>query len=388
MSYLLSANGTALAGGVTIHHVSSRRDRDAFVRVPWTIYADDPLWAPPLVVERKEFINPRKHPFYLHGAATQLLAIRDGQCVGRVLVSDDPHYNETHATNTGCFGMFESSPEPAVAHALLDAAADWLRLRGRTHIMGPIDYSTNYNCGLLVDGFDTPPRVMMNHNPPYYVGLLESWGLLKAKDLFAWWVSVGPELLARWSKFADRLRRRGGVTIRPFRLEELKTDILRCRDVYNESWERNWGFVRMTDAEFFFLARDLRNWVPPDFVQIAEVDGQLAGMSMLLPDFNEAMRPLNGRVFRWGMPLGLLQFRRNIRKLTTCRLAALGVLSQFRCRGLVELMIFNAVEVALRYGIVGAECGWTLEDNDTINHFIRECGGKRYKTYRIYERAI
>ncbi len=388
MSYLLAGNAPAAAGGVTVHEVRTRRDRNAFVRVPWQIYADDPMWVPPLLIERKAFINPQKHPFYLHGAATQFLASQDGKWVGRILVSDDPLYNQTHDSNVGCFGMFESTSDPAVAHALLDAASNWLRQRGRTHIMGPIDYSTNYDCGLLIDGFDTPPRVLMNHNPPFYAGLLESWGLMKAKDLFAWWVVVNPELVAQWGARVERIRKRGSVMVRAFRLDDSKAEVMRCKDLYNAAWEKNWGFVRMTDAEFLFMAKDLVEWVPPDLLQIAEIDGRPVGMSMLMPDFNEAMRPLDGRVFRWGIPIGLLQFRRNIRRVRHCRLMALGVLPPYRRRGVVELLVDGVMNTMLRHGLVAGECGWTLEDNESINHAIRATGGTRYKTYRVYERTL
>jgi GNAT superfamily N-acetyltransferase len=388
VSYLLAASDTNATSNITIHEVRSRRDRNAFVHMPWPIYAGDPLWVPPLLMERKEFINPNKHPFYLHGSATQFLARQNGRWVGRVLVSDDPLYNQTHGSNVGCFGMFESLPESAVTHALLDAAADWLRARGRTQIMGPIDYSTNYGCGLLVDGFDTPPRVMMNHNPPYYADLLESWGMAKTKDLFAWWVPLDLEKVARWTKLGNRIRARRQLTIRPFRLDDAKAEIDRCKELYNEAWEKNWGFVRMTDAEFHYFAKDLLDWVPPDMMQIAEVDGKAVGMSLSLPDFNEALRPLNGRVFQWGMPLGLLKFRRNCKKIKASRLIAMGVLEPYRRRGIIELLVLGAFQSAVTHGHNGSECGWTLEDNEAINHAIRDAGGMPYKTYRIYDKTI
>ncbi|HEV3004927.1 MAG TPA: N-acetyltransferase, partial [Pirellulales bacterium] len=161
---------------VEVHEVRGRRSRDAFLRFPWRIYAHDPQWVPPLLIERKEFIDARKHPFLRHGATAQFLAIRRGEPVGRILVSDDPNYNAEHSSNVGCFGMFETVDDERISSALLDAAAGWLRARGRTELIGPIDYSTNYACGLLIDGFGTPPRVMMNHNPPYYSRLIEAWG--------------------------------------------------------------------------------------------------------------------------------------------------------------------------------------------------------------------
>ncbi|MBL8829309.1 MAG: hypothetical protein JNM18_20160 [Planctomycetaceae bacterium] len=372
-----------------IVEVASRRDREDFLWFPWQIYQSDPVWVPPLIAERRDFINPRKHPFYRHGAATTFLARRDGKPVGRILVSDDPNYNREQGANAGCFGMFESIDDPAVAHALLDAASEWLRTRGRTQILGPIDYSTNYTCGLLIDGFDTPPRVLMNHNPPWYLGLLESWGLTKAKDLYSFWFTDELKLQTRWLRLAERFAKRGNVKIRPFRLNDAEAEIANCKRIYNEAWKRNWGFVRMTDAEFAEFAHGLMDWMPPELMLLAEVDGKVAGLAMTLPDFHEAMKPLNGRIFRWGLPLGLWEFKRNCKKIRTGRLIALGVLDEYRRRGITELLILNTLINGTKYGkFEAAELGWTLEDNDLINRAIEASGGKHYKTYRILERAV
>ncbi len=197
---------------VQVSSVEGRGDLEAFISLPWRIYADDPAWVPPLRREVHAFLDRDKHPFYRHGAAQAFLARRGEEVVGRILASDDPHYNERHETNVGMFGLFESVDDTEVAHALLDAAAGWLRGRGRTGMLGPIEYSTNYTCGLLVDGFDTPPRLLMNHNPPYYEPLLEGYGLQSVKELYAWWIDQQPDLRP-WLARADRIARRG-ITLR------------------------------------------------------------------------------------------------------------------------------------------------------------------------------
>ncbi|HET6880948.1 MAG TPA: GNAT family N-acetyltransferase, partial [Pirellulales bacterium] len=318
-----------------------------------------------------------------------LLAYRGDEVVGRVLVSDDPNYNREHQSNVGCFGMFEAIDDEQVARALIDAAADWLRGRGRTSIRGPIDYSLNYTCGLLVDGFDTPPRLMMGHNPPHYERLLASCGLTKAKDLFAWWFDDSNDMLAVWGRRAERLAARGRVQLRPLDFSRLPEEIERCKAVYNAAWQRNWGFVKMTDAEFGHLAKHLKVIAVPDLLLLAEVDGEPVGFSMTLPDLNEAIRPLDGRIFKWGLPLGLIQLYRNRRRVKTARLMALGVLEQYRRRGVAELLILRTLEFGKhQVGFTGAELSWTLEDNDLINRTIEAVGGRRYKTYRIYERTI
>jgi GNAT superfamily N-acetyltransferase len=372
---------------VEIKEVRDRSGREAFLRFPWTIYADDPQWVPPLLLERREFISP-KHPFFKHGSAAMFLAQRNGKNVGRILASDDPHYNQHHGTNTSCFGMFESIDDPRVAHTLLEAAADWARTRGRTEIMGPIDYSTNYTCGLLVDGFNTPPRVMMNHNPPYYAPLLESWGLEKAKDLWAWWFNDELKLLDKWAPRMRRFTERTAVKVRPFHRSDTKGDIRRCKTVYDGAWDVNWGYVPMSDVEFFHFAESLIGLVDPSLLLLAEADGQPVGFALTLPDFNEAMRPLNGRIFHWGLPLGYLKFRRNCRQIKVGRLVALGVLEKYRRRGIAEMLIYRTLENALALGINQAELSWTLEDNTLINAAIEAVGARVYKTYRVYQKKI
>lgn len=374
---------------ITVETAQSRRQRDTFVRFPWQIYRHDPYWVPPLMWERKQFIHPAKHPFYRHGTAVQLLATHNGEPVGRIQASDDPHYNAEHGTNLGCFGMFECIDDPQVAGALLDAAAAWLAARGRDRIMGPIDYSTNYSCGLLIDGFDTPPRVMMNHNPPYYAGLLGAWGLEKVKDLYSWWFDDPHDMIELWKSKAERLGQRSGISIRSLDPRRFEQELETVKAIYNEAWQRNWGFVKMTDAEIRHFGKLLLTVAVPEMLLVAEVDGNPAGLSLSLPDLNEALKPLNGRLTRFGLPLGLLRLRRGLKQVRSCRLFTLGVMEAYRRRGVAEMLILKSLDYAKNViGFTGAELGWTLEDNDLINRTIEAVGGEHYKTYRIYERPI
>ena len=372
-----------------VREVTTRRELDQFVKLPWRIYADDPHWVPPLLIEVKEFLNRAKHPFYLHGDATQFLALRAGAAVGRILVSDDPNFNKTHGTNLGCFGLFESVDDPPVAQALLDAAAAWLRAKGRTAILGPIDYSLNYPCGLLVEGFDTPPRIMMNHHPPYYGALLESCGLAKTKDLYGWWFADPYDMVSRWQRRAEWLSRRGRITVRPFRKRDFEADVERAQDVYCSAYQDNWGFVRLTDAEFRYLARQLARIAVPELVLLAEADGKPVGFSITLPDINEAIRPLDGRLTTFGLPIGLIRLLARRPKIKTARMLVLVVLEGYRRRGVSELLILHTLDYGKNVlGFTAAELGWTLEDNDLINRTIEAVGGRRYKTYRIYQKEI
>jgi len=372
-----------------IREVRGSGDLDRFVKLPWRIYADDPQWSPPLLVEVKEFLDPRKHPFYQHGAATQFIAVRGEETLGRILVSDDPNYNQQHGENVGCFGMFECVNDRPTAHALLDAAAGWLRTRGRTTIRGPIDYSANYPCGLLIDGFHTPPRIMMNHNRPYYIGLLESWGLAKGCDLYAWWFTDSLDLVTRWREKIERIAKRGGVTIRPFRTDDFQADVARCEDVYNAAMKDLWGFVKLTHAEFEYMANRLKRLTIANQVLLAEVKGQVVGFSITVPDINEATGPLNGRLTRYGLPLGLLQFMRRKRHITTARMMVLDVLKEYRRRGIAEMLILKTLDYGKNViGYTGAELGWTQECNQAVNSTIEAVGAKRYKTFRIYEKKL
>jgi GNAT superfamily N-acetyltransferase len=374
---------------LTIEPVTSRRQRNEFVDFPQSLYQGDANWCRPLNLEVHAALNAKRHPFFKHGAAAHFLARRDGQVVGRICVSDDPNYNAEHGTSVGCFGMFETINDPEAARTLLNAAARWLRARGRTSIMGPIDYSTNYPCGLLVEGFDTPQRVMMNHNPAYYGDLLEGWGLKKAKDLYAWWFDGDNPALNNWLPRAQRLAQRGGITIRPIRFDDFEAEIARCMEVYNKSWEKMWGFVQMTPDEFHHMAQQLKQLAVPELVLLAEVAGEPVGFCLTLPDLNEAIRPLNGKLMNWGLPIGLVRLLRGLKRIQAGRLVALGILPGYRKRGIAELMILQTFLYGRQsLGYHGAELSWTLEDNDMINRTIQAVGGRQYKRFRIYERSI
>ena len=368
--------------------VETGRDLDAFISLPWRIYADDPAWVPPLRREVRALVDREHHPFYRHGDGQIFLARRDGEVVGRILASDDPHYNQRHGTDVGMFGLFESVDDPEVAHALLDAAAAWLRGRGRTGMLGPIEYSTNYTCGLLVEGFDTPPRLLMNHNPPYYRALLEGHGLRPVKELYAWWIDQRPDLRP-WLARADRIARRG-VTLRAISKKHLAEEVEKAKVIYNQAWYDNWGSVRMTDAEFDDLGKHLAEIADENLLVMAEKDGEPIGFSLSLPDANEAFRAVgDGRLVRWGfVPIGLLRLLLGLRRIKTFRYFALGVLPGFQGRGIAEAMVLRTVGEALKAGYTGCEMGWTLDDNDRVNRAILAVGAKRYKTYLIYEAAL
>ena len=373
---------------VEISEVSSPRERNAFIKFPWQIYVNDPAWVPPLMIERKAFLDRKRHPFYRHGDAALFLARKNGEIVGRIMASDDPNYNALHQSNVGCFGLFECINNCDVAAALFERAANWLRERGRTEIMGPIDYSTNYVCALLIDGFQFPPTILTAHNPPYYKDLIESCGFTKAKDWYAWWFADPARAAARLRPLGERFRKRLAVTIRAGNLKNIREESRRLRQIYNQAWKNNWGFVPFTEAEIEFMTHELSQLIIPEFTLIAEVGDEPAGFILCVPDINVALRHINGRLTTFGFPIGLLKLLYYKSRIRTARLIALGVIEKYRRAGIAEMLVLRIVEDAMiKHGFTG-ELSLTLEDNFMINRFLEAIGAHRYKTYRIYSKSI
>ncbi|MFN2621703.1 MAG: GNAT family N-acetyltransferase [Chthoniobacterales bacterium] len=376
-------------GKIEITAVNSNTDRDAFIKLPWKIYANDPVWVPPLVIERKEFLDREKHPFFEHGKAEFFLARRNGEVVGRIAASDDPKYNQLHGSNVGCFGMFESIDDPEVANALFEAAGKWLRDLGRDEIMGPIDYSTNYLCGLLVDGFQHPPMLLTSHNPSYYSRLIEGWGFQKAMDFFAWWFAEPANAAARLRKLAGALKKRPEkVSLRQINLRDIGGEAGRIRSIYNQAWARNWGFVPFSEKEFAYMTKEMKPLLLPDLVWLAEIDGAPVGFILCVPDINVALKKINGRLTTVGLPIGLAKLLYHKGRIKTVRLVALGVVPKYRRHGIAEMLVLQIIENAmLKRGFIG-ECSLILENNVMMNRFLEAIGAEKYKTYRIYRRQI
>ena len=373
---------------IKISEVNTRRDRDAFIKFQWRIYANDPVWVPPLIIERKTFLDRKRHPFYRHGDAALFLARQNGEIVGRIMASDDPNYNSLHQSNAGCFGLFECIDDRNVAAALFEAAVNWLRQKGRTEMMGPIDYSTNYVCGLLIDGFQFAPTILTAHNPPYYRELIEGCGFTKAKDWYAWWFADPAKAVTHLRRFAERVRRRWPVTIRSANLKNIREESRRLRQIYNQAWEKNWGFVPFTEAEFEFMTREMKPLLVPGFAWIAEMGNEPIGFTLCLPDINVALRHLNGRLTRFGFPIGLIKLLFYKRRIRKGRLIALGVIEKYRRAGVAEMLVLRVMEeTMIKRGITG-ELSMTLEDNFMINRFLEAIGATKYKTYRIFKRIL
>lgn len=374
----------ASAGPVEIIPVTSKAEREAFIRLPWLVYRDDPCWVPPLLMERREFLDREKNPFFEFGEVELFLARRGDDVVGRIAAVEDCNHNAFHGSRWGGFGLFESIDDTEVAEALFEAAAEWCAGRGLERLWGPVSFSTNYECGLLVEGFEDPPAISMGYNPRYYERLFLAAGLARTKDLWAWELSPHAPIPEKVSRIAEKVREREGLTVRPVRLERLDEELAVIQSVYNEAWEDNWGFVPMTPAELEKTGSDLKRIAIADFILIAEVEGVPVAFSLTLPDFNQALRRVNGRLF----PTGFMRLLWHARKIDRARLMALGIKADYRKRGIDAVLYKDTILAVRRLGYRAGEIGWTLEDNDLVNRAIASMGGRRYKTYRMYERSL
>ena len=376
------------AKDVLVQVAATGLERDRFIRFQDEIYRGDPNYVPPLLMERHEFLDARKNPFFRHADVTLFLATRQGQPVGRIAAIEDRNYNAFHGTKAAAFGLFECVDDPGVAAALLAAVRNWARWRGLTSLIGPMSFSSNHEIGLLVDGFDEPPFVMTAYNPRYYADLLLACGLKKAKDLYCFWRSARTPPPERFVRVADKIKSHAGITLRSLDMRSFEAEVGRIKGIYNSAWEKNWGFVPMTDAEFDKLARDLRPLVRPELCFIAEDQGEPVAFSLTVPDVNQALRRVGGRLTSFGLPLGLAKLLWYQRRITKVRLLALGIKEGWRRRGLDAVLIVETIRRTGQLGYEGGEVGWTLEDNDLINRAIEGTGAQRSRVYRVFETAV
>ncbi|WNG37020.1 N-acetyltransferase [Archangium minus] len=377
-----------LPADVEVTPVRTSADRTAFIRFVYSIYQGDPNFVPHLEMERRDFMDPRKHPFFEFGEVEFFLARRGKEVVGRIAAVNNPRYNEFHGSNVGFFGLFECVNDAGVARALFEAAAAWLRAKGFVSVIGPMSYSTNGEVGMLIDGFNTPPAIMTTYNPTWYPALVEANGFTKAKDLYAWELSASTPPPEKVARIAEKIRQREGVTVRPVNMKDFDAEVARVKAMYNMAWDKNWGFVPMTEREFDHLARDLKQMVRPELALIAEVKGEPVGFGLTIPDANEAIKAANGRLTTFGLPIGLAKLLLASRRIRRLRLVLLGTVEGYRRRGLDAILYLDTLNKARELGYEGGEISWTLEDNHLVNRAIESMGGKRSKQYRVYEKPL
>jgi len=353
-----------------------------FLYFPFKLYAKNHLWVPPLIRDIKEQFSAQ-NPFFKHAEVAPFIAKINGDTVGRIVAI----YNEAHINfsgeKAGFFGFFDCIDENAVARALIEKVKQWLKEKGMLLLRGPMNFSSNEEWGLLVEGYDKPPMIMMPYNFPYYQKLFKRCGFTKAKDLFAYIIEI-PEKLPEKTYRVANIVGKYGIKIRPINIKSFKKEMSVFKNIYNSAWEKNWGFVPLTDDEIDYMAKKLKSIIIPELVLIAECSGEAVGFMMFLPDFNYVLKRLNGRLF----PLGIFKALWYSRRIKDLRLLLLGVREGYRKRGIDAFLLIEGLKAIKKNGYKRVEFSWILEDNYPVQRIIEAVNGRLYKKYRIYETKI
>ena len=367
--------------------VSNRRQLGEFIRLPWRLYAQDPNWVPPLKLERRLHFSSL-NPYFAHARWQAWIAWQGNRPVGRISAQVDELHRRHHGVQSGHFGFLECENNPDIVSALTAESEEWLRQRQTEVITGPFNFSINQECGLLVDGFDTPPALMTPHNHQWYGELLEQQGYTAAKDLYAYWLKTDFAAPRAMQVLVDRYGK--SITLRVLNRKKFKQELETLRGIFNDAWSDNWGFVPFTRAEFAELGTSLRLFVPDDFVWIAEYEGTPVAFIVVLPNLNEVLKDLDGSLF----PLGLFKLIRALKKrsIKTVRVPLMGVRKELRNTplgvALAFLVIHSVRQSAVARGMENVDMSWILEDNQGMRSMLERAGSRLYKTYRIYQKQL
>lgn len=372
---------------IEIIPVETKKQKTQFIDFPHILFRDDPNYVPELFLGQKELLTPGKHPFYKHSSGKLFLAYRNRKIVGRIAGFWNTNNNKFNNVLEGNFGFFDSINDQEVANKLLNAATDWCKEQGATNMVGPINQSTNNSCGLLIQGFELPPVVMMPYNPSYYIDLLENYGFQKKADLRAYLVKKNTASMRSVNlleKLESRLSR-SGIVLRQIKVKDFDNDVKRIKEVYNKAWDKNLGFVPMTDEEFAYAAKEMKMILDPKYAIIAEKEGDIIGFALGIPNINEILINVkNGRL----LPTGIFKLLFGMKKIQLVRVMMLGVLEEYRKLGIEACLYGRIIKNAIPSGIQGAECSWMLDDNYMMNHAIEQINADLYKRYRLYEKEV
>jgi GNAT superfamily N-acetyltransferase len=370
---------------ISIKKVETSKEKMVFIKFPWKIYKNYPHWVPPLIMDRKKLLDKEKNPFYKHAEMDLFLAYRNGEVVGRIGAIHNHLHNQHHNDKVGFFGFFECINDQSVADALFDTAKEWLRASGCTDMRGPANPSSNDEYGMLLEGFDDSPRILMTYNPPYYLDLCENYGLKKAKDLYAWKLE-NPKVMSsdKLRRVAEIARQRSGLQISELDMKNFNRDLEKVKKVYNKAWQPNWGFVPMTDNELDHMAKDLKPLAEPKLVLFGDINNQTVGFALVILDYNQIFKSFNGRLF----PFNFIKLFTQKKKISWCRIIILGVIPEFQRKGLDAVFYWEIVNRAHDLGIDLGEASWILEDNEMMNRGAETMKGTIYKKYRIYQMPI
>lgn len=369
---------------IEIIEVESSSLLNKFIAYPNQLYKDDKYYVAPLIVERKEFFDFKKNPFYKTAKVKLFLAKRDGKIVGRIATCINYAHNQYHEEKTGFFGFFDCPDDFEIASTLLKVAMITLKKEDMEVMQGPMNFSTNHECGFLVEGFDSPPKIMMTYNQPYLPKLAEKFGMKKAMDLLAMKLITGKPINERIQKVVARIRKKSGFKVRTINMSDFNNELNRVMEIYNQAWQYNWGFVPMSDEEFLYTAKNLKQIIDPKMVFIVEFEGKPIGFSMALPDINQALIHLKGKL----LPLGILKLLWHTKiknKVNQIRLLTFGVIPEFRKRGIDMLLFDETYKAGCKLGYPWGELSWVLETNELMIRGTEQMGAEVYKRYRIVE---
>jgi hypothetical protein len=368
---------------VDVRAVSSRRDLREFIELPFRLHSTSPQWVPPLRLERRTFHSRRMNAYFKHAGAQEFLARRDGRVVGRISAQVDRAYDDQHGPGTGMFGFVELEDDPEVATALLDAARGWLAERGRRHMIGPMDYTMNDECGVLIEGFEREPMLKQPWHPPYYQRRCEEAGLDKAIDLLMWELVIDDreKILPIIFELAEQSETKHGIELRHMRRRDLPKDIKVFGEVYNAAWKDNWGFVPYSDSDLKHLAEEMQLVFDRNWFMVAQKDGETIGTAITLPDVNQALKRMNGRL----LPLGWWHFLRKGSYIDRVRVGFLGVKPEYQHTGAAARFYVEHFDMARKTPQKWGEMGWILETNRSMNRGMEAMGGRVVKRYRVYE---
>jgi GNAT superfamily N-acetyltransferase len=365
----------------------SSRDVSRFLEVSYGIYRDDPYWVAPLLMDLKKVFTDA-NPLFAHAEMQLWVARAGGKDVGRMAGIVDHHHNQAAKDHAAFFGFYEGVNEPGVSRQLFAAVADWARGKGLTRLLGPMNPTTNDECGLLIEGFDSSPVLMMTYNPRYYVEQFEAEGLRKAKDLLAFHIDLAGIPMERLRRIAAKIKRRDPhLALRPVRRKTLEQDLAKVKEIYNAAWQDNWGFVPMTDAEVDFMAERLKPLLMEGLIWLAETGSEPVGFLLAMPDYNVALKPLKGRVLTPKI-LGFIPYLLGWKRPTCVRVLTLGVKENYRNKGLESAMLIEGLRTGYEAGVRESEASWILEDNVMMCRVIEAIGGRVYKRYRLYEKNL
>jgi hypothetical protein len=367
---------------ITVKPVTTKSELNQFIKFPWKIYKDDKHWVPPLLMEQKTLLDKQKNPFFKAAAAEYFLAFRNGETVGRIAAIKNDIHLKTHNDSAGQFGFFECINDQQVANALFDTAKSWIKIQGLKYMRGPANPSSNDIYGMLVEGFDDSPRLLMPYNPEYYIKLCENYGMKKAKDLFAWKL-VNEKLMAseKLRRGQELVRKRYNMKISQLDMKNFHKDLEKFKFVYNKAWAPNWGFVPMTEEQIDAMAKDMKPLAEPSLVLFGEIDDKLVGAALVMLDYNVIFKQMNGRLF----PFNFIKLFTQKKKIKYARILTLGIIPEHQKKGLDTIFYWEIANRAANIGILLGEASWVLEDNEMMNRGLELMNAERYKKYRIWE---